>query len=99
MMTKNYNEPIRINQKPNWLYNPDQPYRILIIGASGSGKTNVLLNLIKHQRPDIDVKDLFKSIKVSITYQWKRKCDDQRNKKIQRHLLIIYKQFMMSMKI
>ena len=23
-------------------------------GVSGSGKTNMLLNLIKHQRPDID---------------------------------------------
>ena len=37
----------------NWLYIPDHPYRILIIGGSGSGKTNVLLNLIENQ-PDID---------------------------------------------
>ena len=29
------------------------PYRILIIGGSGSGKTNLLLNLIENQ-PDID---------------------------------------------
>ena len=28
---------------------PDHPYRILIIGSSGSGKTNALLNLIKEQ--------------------------------------------------
>ena len=28
---------------------PDHPYRTLIIGGSGSGKTNVLLNLIKEQ--------------------------------------------------
>ena len=34
-------------------YTPDHPYRILIIGGSGSGKTNVLLNLIENQ-PDID---------------------------------------------
>ena len=27
---------------------------ILIIGGSGSGKTNALLNLTKHQQPDID---------------------------------------------
>ena len=27
----------------------DHPYRILIIGSSGSGKTNALLNLIKEQ--------------------------------------------------
>ena len=32
----------------------DHPYRILIIGGSGSGKTNMLFNLIKHQRRDID---------------------------------------------
>ena len=31
---------------------PDHPYRILIIGGSGSGKTNGLLNLINNQ-PDI----------------------------------------------
>ena len=30
----------------NWPYIPDHPYRILIIGGSGSGKTNVLLILI-----------------------------------------------------
>ena len=32
---------------------PDHPYRILIIGGSGSGKTNALLNLINEQ-DDID---------------------------------------------
>ena len=32
----------------------DHPYRTLIIGGSRSGKTNVLLNAIKNQRPDID---------------------------------------------
>ena len=37
----------------NWPYTPDHSYRILIIGGSGSGKTNVLLNLIENQ-PDID---------------------------------------------
>ena len=34
----------------NWPYIPDHPYRILIIGGSGSGKTNTLLNLINEQR-------------------------------------------------
>ena len=38
---------------PNWPYIPDHPYRILIIGDSGSGKTNALLNLINNQQ-DID---------------------------------------------
>ena len=32
-----------------WLYIPDHPYRILIIGDFGSGKTNTLLNLIKEE--------------------------------------------------
>ena len=32
-----------------WPYVPDHSYRILIIGGSGSGKTNTLLNLIKEQ--------------------------------------------------
>ena len=30
---------------PNWLQIPDCPYRILIIGGSGSGKMYVLPNL------------------------------------------------------
>ena len=34
-------------------YIPDHPYRILIFGGSGSGKTNTLLNLINEQK-DID---------------------------------------------
>ena len=32
-----------------WSYIPDHPYRILIVGGSGSGKTNALLNLKKEQ--------------------------------------------------
>ena len=36
-----------------WPYIPDHPYRILIIGGSGSGKTNTLLNLVNEQK-DID---------------------------------------------
>ena len=43
------------NKKHNkkWLYIPDQPYRILIISGSRSGKTNTLLNSINEQS-DID---------------------------------------------
>ena len=37
----------------NWPHIPDHPYRILIIGGSGSRKTNTLLNLINEQH-DID---------------------------------------------
>ena len=36
-----------------WPYIPDHPYRIFIIGGSGSRKTNALLNLIK-EKDDID---------------------------------------------
>ena len=43
----------RTEHNKNWPYIPDHPYRILIIGGSGSGKTNALLNLIENQ-PDID---------------------------------------------
>ena len=32
-----------------WPYIPDHPYRIIIIGGSGSGKTNALINLINEQ--------------------------------------------------
>ena len=38
---------------PNLPQNSDHPYKISIIGGSGSGKTNSLFNLIIHQ-PDID---------------------------------------------
>ena len=41
------------NHNKKWPYIPDHPYRILIIGGSGSGKTNTLLNLINEQK-DID---------------------------------------------
>ena len=43
------------NKKHNekWPYIPDHPYRILIIGGSGSGKTNTLLNLI-NEKNNID---------------------------------------------
>ena len=39
------------NKEPNEKcpYIPDHLYRILIIGGSGSGKTNALLNLINEQ--------------------------------------------------
>ena len=33
----------------SWPQIPDHTYRILIIGGSGSGKTNLLFNLISNQ--------------------------------------------------
>ena len=52
-MTKNCDQSVKINHNPNWHYILDHPHRILIIDRSRSGKANVLLNLIKHQQPDI----------------------------------------------
>ena len=58
------NENKTIHNK-NWPYIPDHPYRIIITGGSGSGKTNALLNLINNQ-PNINkiylyAKDLYES--------------------------------------
>ena len=48
-----YTNENTIEHNSKWPYIPDHPYRLLIIGGSGSGKTNALLNLINNQ-PDID---------------------------------------------
>ena len=53
----------------NWPYNPDHPYRILIVGGSGSGKTNVLLCLIENQ-PDIDKTYLYAKDPYEAKYQY-----------------------------
>ena len=53
----------------NWPYIPDHPYRILIIGGSGSGKTNVLLNLIENQ-PDIDKIYFYAKDPFEVKYQY-----------------------------
>ena len=49
----NYATENKTKRNKNWPYIPYHPYRILIIGGSGSGKTNLSLNLIENQ-PDID---------------------------------------------
>ena len=51
----NENNGVVLKTKHNkkWPHSTDHPYRILIIAGSGSGKTNLLLNLIENQ-PDID---------------------------------------------
>ena len=60
-----YTNENRIAHNFKWPYIPDHPYRILIVGGSGSGKTNALLSLINNQ-PDIDkiylyAKDLYEA--------------------------------------
>ena len=52
-----------------WLYILDNPHRILIIGGSGSGKTNALLNLINNQ-PDIDKIYLYAKDPYEAKYQF-----------------------------
>ena len=52
-----------------WPYIPDHPYRILITGGSGSGKTNALLNLINNQ-PDIDKIYLYAKDPYEAKYQF-----------------------------
>ena len=68
-MMKNYYESVEINHNPNWPYIPDHLYRILNIGGSGWGKTNVLLNFIKHQRPDIEKSYLYVKDPLESKYQ------------------------------
>ena len=59
----------KIEHNLNWPYIPDHPYRILIIGDSGSGKTNALLNLINNQ-PDIDKIYLYAKDPYETKYQY-----------------------------
>ena len=58
-----------IEHNSKWPYIPDHPYRILIIGGSGSGKTNALLNLINNQ-PDIDKIYLYAKDPYETKYQY-----------------------------
>ena len=59
------------NEKHNekWPYIPDHPYIILIIGGSGSGKTNTLLNLINEQK-DIDKIYLYAKDLSELKYEY-----------------------------
>ena len=69
IMMKNHDQTVKIYHNPSWPYIPDHPFRMLIIGGWGSGKTNVLLNLMKIQRPDIDKMYLFSKYSFWSKYQ------------------------------
>ena len=58
-----------IEHNSKWPYIPDNPYRILITGSSGSGKTNALINLINNQ-PDIDKIYLYAKDPYEKKYQY-----------------------------
>ena len=59
----------RTEHNKNWPHAPDKPYRILIIRGSGSGKTNLLLNLTENQ-PDIDKIYLYAKDPYEAKYQY-----------------------------
>ena len=52
-----------------WPHIPDHPYRILVAGGLGSGKTNALLNLINSQS-DIDKIYLYAKNPYEAKYQY-----------------------------
>ena len=64
-----YTNENKIEHNSKWPYIPDHPYRILIVGGSGSGKTNALLNLINNQ-PDIDKIYLYGKDPYEAKYQY-----------------------------
>ena len=64
-----YSNENKTENNLNWLYIPNQPYRILIIGGSGCGKTNTLLNLINNQQ-DIDTIYLYVKDPYEAKYQF-----------------------------
>ena len=69
----------------NCSYTPDHPYRILIIGGSGSRKTNALLNLINNQ-PDIDKIYLYAKDPYEDKYQF---LINKRESVVLKHLMIL----------
>ena len=64
-----YTNENMIEHNSKWPYIPDHSYRILIIGGSGSGKTNALLNLMNNQ-PDIDKISLYAKDPYETKYQY-----------------------------
>ena len=65
----NYANENKTEHNSKWPYIPDHPYRILIVGGPGSGKTNALLNLINNQL-DIDKIYLYAKDPYEAKYQY-----------------------------
>ena len=65
----NYTNENKIKINSKWPYVPDHPCRILILGGSGSGKTNTLLNSINNQS-DIDKIYLYPKDPYEAKYQY-----------------------------
>ena len=64
-----YTNENKTRQNSKWPYIPDHPYRIPMIGGSGSGIKNALLNLIENQ-PDIDEIYLYAKDPYEAKYQY-----------------------------
>ena len=64
-----YTNENKTKHNSKWPYIPDHPYRILIVGGSGSGKTNALLNFINNQ-PDVDKIYLYAKDPYEAKYQY-----------------------------
>ena len=64
-----YTNENKTQQNSKWPYIPDHPYRIPMIGGSGSGIKNALLNLIENQ-PDIDEIYLYAKDPYEAKYQY-----------------------------
>ena len=64
-----YTNENKIEHNSQWPHIPDNPCRILIVGGSGSGKTNALLNLTNNQ-PDIDKMYLYAKDPYKAKYQY-----------------------------
>ena len=65
----NYTNENKTEHNPKWSYISDHPYRILIVDGSGSGKTNIFLNLINNQL-DIDKIYLYAKGPYEAKYQY-----------------------------
>ena len=64
-----YTNENKIKHNSKRPYIPDHPYRILIVGSSGSTKINALFNLINNQ-PDIDKIYLYAKDPYEAKYQY-----------------------------
>ena len=64
-----YTNKSKTEHNLKWLYIPDHPDSILIIGGSGSGKVNALLNLINNQL-DMDTIYLYAKDPYEAKYQY-----------------------------
>ena len=67
-----YTNESKTGHNSKWPYMASHPYRILIVGGSGSRKANALLNLINNQ-PDIDKIYLYAKDPYEAKYQYLKK--------------------------